>query len=77
MSTRLHVDHDHKTQLVRGLLCWWCNRKTLPGVKDSPVLATAVAAYLENPPAVRVIGRVLAPPKPKRKRKRRNKGAQS
>jgi hypothetical protein len=71
MSTRLHVDHDHKTQLIRGLLCWWCNRKTLPGIKDDPALAKSAAEYLSDPPALKVIGRVLAPPKPKRKRKRK------
>lgn len=71
MNTRLHVDHDHKSQIVRGLLCFWCNRKTLPGVKDNPDLADATADYLRDPPAVRIIGTVLAPAKPKRKRKRR------
>jgi hypothetical protein len=71
MNTRLHVDHDHKTGLIRGLLCWWCNRKTLPGVKDDPERAGAAADYLLDPPAERVIGLVVAPAKPKRKRKRR------
>lgn len=70
--TRLHVDHDHKTGLVRGLLCWWCNRKLLPGVRDNADFAEGAADYLRNPPAQRVIGAVVAPAKPK-KRKRRTK----
>lgn len=24
---RLHLDHSHKTERVRGLLCWSCNTK--------------------------------------------------
>lgn len=39
----LHVDHDHDTQRVRGLICGWCNR--LLGILDGP-LFEAIVAYL-------------------------------
>jgi hypothetical protein len=72
-TKRLHVDHDHKSGLVRGLLCWRCNRKLLPPSGDDPDLFDNAADYLRDPPAVRTIGRVIAPEKPKRKRRKRAK----
>lgn len=46
-SSRLHVDHDHDTGAVRGLLCTRCNR----GVgyfRDSAGLMREAARYIER-----------------------------
>lgn len=45
----LHVDHDHATEEIRGLLCGMCN-KGIGCLQDSPVLIRNAAVYLENPP---------------------------
>jgi hypothetical protein len=44
---RLHIDHDHATGKVRGLLCHPCNR-ALGLVRDSPALLRKAATYLEE-----------------------------
>lgn len=43
-TRRFHVDHDHATGQVRGLLCHWHNR-ILP---KTSMEARAMAAYLDH-----------------------------
>lgn len=42
-----HLDHDHETGEVRGILCQHCNL-AVGNVKDDPAIADAIAAYLRN-----------------------------
>jgi hypothetical protein len=53
---RLHVDHDHQTRLIRGLLCFHCN-KFLGWARDDPEVFRRAYEYLTNPPAETVIGK--------------------
>jgi hypothetical protein len=50
LKPKLWVDHDHVTNVVRGLLCPGCNT-ALGAFKDDPALLTAAISYLQNPPA--------------------------
>lgn len=45
----LHVDHDHSTGKVRGLLCR-ADNKLLAIVRDDPARLLAAAEYLTMPP---------------------------
>lgn len=46
-ATVAHIDHDHKTGIVRGILCQHCN--TAVGyLRDSPERARRAALYLEE-----------------------------
>ncbi len=42
-----HVDHDHITKQVRGLLCGFCNRAA-GLLNDDPVLLQGLAIYLNH-----------------------------
>jgi hypothetical protein len=44
---RLHVDHDHSTGLVRGLLCVKCNM-ALGHLDESPAKAMGLIAYMRR-----------------------------
>ena len=44
---RFHIDHNHSTGEVRGLLCHYCN-VSLGGFKDNPDLLRAAATYVEK-----------------------------
>jgi hypothetical protein len=54
-KTRLAVDHDHGTGLVRGLLCWQCNA-AVAKLKDDVGRAGRAWYYLFNPPATTALG---------------------
>ncbi|AGT14312.1 endonuclease VII [Mycobacterium phage Adzzy] len=58
---RLSVDHDHKTGIVRGLLCTMCNKYILGWARDCIEMLQRAIDYLRKPPAVQVIGERIAP----------------
>ena len=73
-TRRLHVDHDHANLLVRGLLCDACNRRVVGRFHNGDVLRRA-ADYLDNPPAVAVLGERFTPKRKPKKRKPKTEGA--
>ena len=76
-SRRLAVDHDHRTGLIRGLLCstgirGGCNYGLLGNRDKDPGLFLRAYNYLTEPPATGVLGtHAGVPKKPKSPRKPR------
>jgi len=48
-SRGLRLDHDHKTRVVRGIICDSCNR-ALGLLHDDPGRLRSLLVYLESPP---------------------------
>lgn len=54
----LALDHDHRSGLIRGLLCHICNRM-LGKFRDNDSLLREAADYVTNPPAVIALGKEI------------------
>jgi hypothetical protein len=60
-TRRLHIDHDHRTMQLRGLLCYRCNRG-LPTWADDNWLDDAYF-YVREPPALQLPPRIGTEPR--------------
>jgi hypothetical protein len=70
-TRRLAVDHDHKTGMIRGLLCSRCNNRLLGAANDSIERLQHAIDYLTSPPGLE-LGRIIDADKLAAGKKRRN-----
>lgn len=54
-TRNLNIDHDHSSGLIRGGLCYTCNR-TLGLMRDDPERFLKAVLYLLSPPAIAALG---------------------
>jgi DNA-binding CsgD family transcriptional regulator len=61
VGRRPHVDHDHSTGAVRGILCFRCNT-AIGKLRDDPALLANAIAYLQAPPPdLPLVSKILSP----------------
>lgn len=66
----IHVDHDHSTGIVRGVVTAYANTRLIGRLRDWRT-AQNLADYLREPPAIQALGApVVAPGRPKKTRKK-------
>lgn len=56
---KVPIDHNHETMEVLGPVCTRCNTTILVGSKHDLETAKRLVKFLEDPPARRVLGRVV------------------
>lgn len=57
----LAVDHDHRTGMVRGLLCYSCNHDLLGHHGEDAAKYQRAFTYLVHPPARKLFGARFVP----------------
>lgn len=71
--SRPHIDHDHISGHVRGIVTAYANTRLIGRLRNWQT-AQALADYLREPPATRALGGPLvAAGRPKTKRKKRKR----
>ena len=70
---RPHIDHDHGTGVVRGVVTAYANTRLIGRLRDWTT-AQRLADYLRDPPATKALGApVVAAGRPKAKRKKKRR----
>jgi Recombination endonuclease VII len=59
--TQWNVEHNHRTRQVYGVVCAGCNVGPIAFSYHDVELVKRLLNYLENPPALPVVGEVLVP----------------